>query len=400
MATRLSSLPNKHPLTKLIKKSVKARIRRHKSPLHNLARAYRINPQKTEMLLTDGRNPAKLRKIPFTIKIAADKEEAKAQDKAEAGAVRIYTDGSAHDGLVGAAVVLWKKGKKSKILRFQLGTAEEHTVFEAKLVGLILGLQLATENIQGKANITVGIDNQATIKAMKSKLNKPGHYLAAEVLKCTSQLHKKLGNKSLIKLCWMPGHVGIKGNEEADVEAKKATEGQTSRPDKLPHTLKNKIKISKSALNQSFKEKRRKEWKEEWSKSPRYKRAKSIDSSLLSKKFMALISNPKISRAATSKIFQLRTRHIPLKAYLHKIKCAQDASCDKCGYPRETPQHYLLECPEYEKERRRLLEGRSGSKRKFASLVTDEEHICKLANYITETKRFHEVEVPVEGKGS
>ncbi len=81
MATRLASLPTKHPLTKLIKKSAKAKIRRHKSPLHNLTAAYKVQLKLTETLLTDARNPAKIKRIPFTTEIATDKERAKEQDR-------------------------------------------------------------------------------------------------------------------------------------------------------------------------------------------------------------------------------------------------------------------------------------------------------------------------------
>jgi len=266
--------------------------------------------------------------------------------------VRIYSDGSAHSGLVGAAAILWAKGQEPKVLRYQLGTAEEHTVFEAELVGLILGLKLIAENVRGKTSITIGVDNQATIKAMKSKLNKPGHYLAAEFIKHASLLRKKLSKRSMIKLRWMPGHIDIEGNEQADTEAKKAAEGLSSNEDGLPCGLKSIIKTSKSALNQAFEGKRKKEWEKEWSKSPHYDRARHIDPSLPSKKFLELISNPEISRTAASKIFQLRARHIPLNAYLHKIKHAGSARCNKCNHPRETPQHFLLECPAFEKERK------------------------------------------------
>jgi len=46
-----------------------------------------------------------------------------------------------------------------------------------------------------------------------------------------------------------------------------------------------------------------------------------------------------------------------------------------------------------------MLTGRSGTKREVTSIVTDEEHICKLANFILETKRFKREEAVVEGSG-
>ena len=46
--------------------------------------------------------------------------------------------------------------------------------------------------------------------------------------------------------------------------------------------------------------------------APRYAKLQKIDSSLPSRCFIKLISNPKLSRADASKIFQIRMGHIPL----------------------------------------------------------------------------------------
>jgi ribonuclease HI len=40
-----------------------------------------------------------------------------------------------------------------------------------------------------------------------------------------------------IPIRWTPGHVGIEGNEKADIEAKKAARGLTSETKSLPNTL-------------------------------------------------------------------------------------------------------------------------------------------------------------------
>jgi hypothetical protein len=58
----------------------------------------------------------------------------------------IYTDGSSYRNGVGAVAVLYINGNEMDSLKFQLGTACEHTIFEAELVGIILGTHLATKH--------------------------------------------------------------------------------------------------------------------------------------------------------------------------------------------------------------------------------------------------------------
>jgi hypothetical protein len=54
---------------------------------------------------------------------------------------KIYADGSTHNGQVGVAAILTRSGKPKRILHYHLGSAEEPTVYEAELVGL-LGIHL------------------------------------------------------------------------------------------------------------------------------------------------------------------------------------------------------------------------------------------------------------------
>ena len=54
----------------------------------------------------------------------------------------MYSDGSGIDGQVGEAAVLFRRNREPKVLRFHLGTATDHTVYEAELIGLMLALHL------------------------------------------------------------------------------------------------------------------------------------------------------------------------------------------------------------------------------------------------------------------
>ena len=55
---------------------------------------------------------------------------------------KVYCDGSSYKGGVGAAAVLYKHNRIVKTSRFYLGSPNEHMVYEAELVGILLVLHL------------------------------------------------------------------------------------------------------------------------------------------------------------------------------------------------------------------------------------------------------------------
>ena len=94
-----------------------------------------------------------------------------------------------------------------------------------------------------------------------------------------------------LRFRWTAGHVGIPGNEKADVKAKAAAEGKTLIKKDLPPLLRKKLQHNKSALRQHRHGMLKKCWLQKWRVSPQYNRTKTLDSSLLSNKFIKPISN-------------------------------------------------------------------------------------------------------------
>src|SRR6266702_4756810 len=136
------TLPPEHPLHTPAKKCATKMVKRHKSLLHKLMQAFNIKPSLFETISTTGGNPARADIRPFKLDIAKNKDASIMADTEGNEKVKIYSDGSAQNGKVGAAAVLVRPGKKPRTLHYHLGTTEHHTVFEAELVGLILGLHL------------------------------------------------------------------------------------------------------------------------------------------------------------------------------------------------------------------------------------------------------------------
>ena len=125
-AVHLSFLPLEHPLYKPVKSSKSINIKRHKSPLHLLFRSTMLDPKRTEKIPAKPCNPAHIGKLPFKVSIAPSKEASILEDRNAQELIRVYSDGSAHEGKVGAAAVLTQTGKPNRTLHYHLGSDSEH----------------------------------------------------------------------------------------------------------------------------------------------------------------------------------------------------------------------------------------------------------------------------------
>src|SRR5229473_990694 len=110
------------------------------------------------------------------------KEESKEEVRNAKETVKVYTDGSTINGKVGAAAVLTRMGRPTRILHHHLGPVTEHNNHEAKLVGILLGLHLVKIERKGNTSFAIGADNQAAIKIITSNLVQPGQNIAMHIV--------------------------------------------------------------------------------------------------------------------------------------------------------------------------------------------------------------------------
>ncbi|OAX43629.1 hypothetical protein K503DRAFT_853199 [Rhizopogon vinicolor AM-OR11-026] len=225
--------------------------------------------------------------------IAENTEDALQEDTLAREDLRAYSDGSAVEGGVGGAAVLMKGEEVVREIRFYLGTDKEHTAYDGEQVGMILAVQLLKEEGGGDP-----YDD---------------------------------GRKLIIR--WSPGHNGLLGNKAADEQAKRAAWGDTSEGPDLPKSLRSKagtpksLPISKSALKQVHR-KIKKDAENIMRHSPRFPALQAIDASAPSKKFAEITE--RLPRRHSLLLFQLRTGHVPLNKYLHRISKSDTARCPKC----------------------------------------------------------------------
>jgi len=251
-AARIATLAQSHPLHKVAKNKARRLVKRHCTTLHNLVHGSQIQPTCMEKI-SPVRRPRNFTQIHRT-RIFSDKEEALSLDRAiQDTGTRIYTDGPGYKGGIGAAAVLYENGKRKADLRYHLGPASEHTVFEGEIVGVLLGLKLAARSRLARnttSDISISLDNTAVLAALNDQNAKPSQYLLDWVHDMLESMDDDISER--IVLGWIPGHPGSRGNEAADIEARKAAEGDTSPMDTLPACLRLQIPVSLAAKRHSL----------------------------------------------------------------------------------------------------------------------------------------------------
>jgi ribonuclease HI len=327
-----------------------------------------------------------------TTSIAEDTETAMHEDATADEDLRVYSDRSMIEGGVGGAAVIMRDGEEMGSKRFYLGSDQEHTVYEAEIVGMILAVQLLKEAGGNRGGtMSLGINNQAAITATSAFQSRPGHYLMDAFHDDLRSLIPEHDNRKLV-IRWSPGHEGIEGNEAADSQAKRAARGETSDARELPKSLLTRrgeirtLPQSKSATKQRFNKIIKEEAKTLAEESPRYALLRSVDPSAPSGKFTKTIDT--LPRRHSSLIFQLRTGHIPLNEYLHRIAKAPSARCPKCESYDESVHHFLLGCPEYAAHRATMRAEVGHHQCHIKYLLSERKGIRATLTYVARTRRL------------
>ena len=123
---RMTTLPSSNPIYKEVRSTNRHR-KCHKSPLHHLALTFPLHPKDTEEITAPCHSPKWNSNV--AIVIDGEKEEAVKRANKAQEEVQIFMDGSGFNEGIGAAVILRRPGKPDKNLRFHLGSAKEHTVY-------------------------------------------------------------------------------------------------------------------------------------------------------------------------------------------------------------------------------------------------------------------------------
>ncbi len=142
-----------------------------------------------------------------------------------------------------------------------------------------------------------------------------------------------------VNFVWVPAHVGVDGNEEVDLLAKKA----------LNHTqIEIKLALSKAEFKRVISVEVNKKWQKLWNSESKGRHLFQI------KEYVGKERKRYGNRKKDVIISRLRIGHTALNHSLYKIGKHESGKCDKCG-PLETVMHIIFECSAYERERVQLM---------------------------------------------
>ena len=238
----------------------------------------------------------------------------------------------------GAGWVLYWKGRERRNGSEGMGKLAE--VYDAKMLALLRGLETAivfqqeTPETNNKGpRIVLFTDNMAAVTAIMKEEPGSSQQVSQKFMETAITFLDK-NRQATIEITWVPGHMGITGNDRADELAKGATElepaTETTTIAKLHRQLRERLKI---------------DWISDWANKPmagRYAIADRIPPSLSgSHAFRTLY------RLTLGIVTQARTGHGHFGEYylLHNI---QEPSDCPCGAELQTRDHIIFECEIHE----------------------------------------------------
>ena len=133
------------------------------------------------------------------------------------GYVRVYTDGSKRDERAGFGI-WYSAGSNMRPFSGMISrrVADDSSIFTAEIAAIYRTMKLIKESNYHK-NFVIFCDSKSVLECVETQESKNPHMISL-----LDNVQELRGKGFLIKFCWIPSHVGIKGNEIADLLAKGA----------------------------------------------------------------------------------------------------------------------------------------------------------------------------------
>lgn len=243
----------------------------------------------------------------------------------------IFTDGSKEieTGVTGFGVVVPEKG-----VSLNRRTTNRLSVYTVEMVAVLMVLRWA-EHARVE-RVLICCDSASVLTSLRSFHSGSRQGLLYEILMCVTRCVSQV---SIVRFLWVPAHVGVGGNEEADTLAKRALKKE--RVDMH-------IRISKAEAKGIIWEKANQLWQARWDKEEKGRHFYQVERSV---KGQGVRSG---SRRDEIVWMRLRLGHCALNKTLKMIGRHQSGLCEGCGEEEESVEHVLLWCRAYEEHRRKM----------------------------------------------
>ena len=255
-----------------------------------------------------------------------------------ADSINIFTDGSKLLDTAGRSRVGFGIWCEERFFEMSKRIPDGASIYTAESFAIISALNMIENwcNKLTNTNTTFNIfsDSESALKALESisGLNKESPIIA----KIKGKLHELLCGGVKVKLCWVPAHVGIQGNEYADKLAKGGAGWPYLSNVDIPSS--DLVSLFKSKCNEKNIEK--------------LKEISLVKGTFYFKNFFSTSKRPwfcsfKVHRKVVSVINRIRSGHTRVKTDLYKYKIVNSSLCD-CGEFDETVEHIFWQCNRHE----------------------------------------------------
>lgn len=247
------------------------------------------------------------------------------------GYVQIYTDGS-KDLATGKAGCSFYSPQHDALSYKRL--PKEVSVYTAEMIAIISALQWAEAN--NLEQVVICSDSAAVLTSLESGGGNARTDLCFELLAIIVRIEQAGGEVGFL---WVPAHVGVTGNETADMAAKWALK-KPMEFRVVPGVLEWRSRIKQHTTA---------EWQKMWDKDRRGRHFYTISPSVQGETLYTG-KNRRVEVLFT----RLRLGHCGLAGHLAKIGKHPDGLCAHCKQD-QTVKHVFMECPLYAEKRRELF---------------------------------------------
>jgi ribonuclease HI len=289
----------------------------------------------------------------------------------------IYTDGSQSErGYNGAGLFLTNSSfSTQETMAWNLG--QEYEVYDAELFAIYKALEIGNQRSYHDTltfkDLWIFSDSQAALKGLKAGQTRANHTLYQKIYNMAETIGKKGIN---IHISWVPGYLGIYGNEKADQSAQYGANWVD------PCSDSSELGLSISFLSRKLKERILSSWSQIWATTTH------------SQHYQQFKTQPKLKPSSTrlpkliwSTIMQLKLAHGYFRSYLVRLPDYDDDICHHChGYSRQTPYHLLFECCSQSEARKNSIQKLDHRDQHLYNLFMTTSGLERLIQFLQESK--------------
>ena len=254
--------------------------------------------------------------------------------------LKIYTDGSKIEGAASVGVSCICRELNISIKKSVSSTA---SVFTAECIALNIVLDITLLNTDH--SIKILSDSLSTLLCLQHpRIDVKTNFYILEAKEKYNKFIQRSTNRNKIELIWIPSHIGLQGNDTADILAKAATMEQPDNNMVIPMTDFRETFKRSSSLNTSDYIVKQGEVKGKEYFRYHYRSV-----------CKPWFTNKGLPRAFITTVNRCRSNHYNLAASLFHVGITNSPNCE-CNAECRDLNHVIWQCPLYDNQRADLLE--------------------------------------------